>query len=301
MIKNQELEGMFPIPSSPTQEVEIPYQKPLIEKIAILAVVIIPPIATLYAIITLWQRYVTPLDMVLLVVFYTLTGLGVTIGFHRLLTHRSFETNPVIKTLLIILGSMALQGNPIGWASTHIEHHANADTDDDPHSPLAGFFHAHIGWSFGYKLQLDKYGSWLPKDKLLVQIDRFWYVWVLLGFAIPFAIGGWSGLLWGGFVRLFLMHHSTWSVNSVCHTFGERPFNTQDASRNNGWVGFWALGEGWHNNHHAFPRAAFHGFKWWQFDLSAYIIRTLEATGLAWNVQRVTEEDELKRQRMLGS
>lgn len=271
------------------------YEKPLHAKAIILAVVLIPPIATLYAILQLWQQFVSPLDVALFVGMYLLTGFGVTVGFHRLLTHRSFETNPLIKGALLILGTMALQGNPIGWASTHIEHHAHSDTDDDPHSPLAGLLHAHIGWSFNYRLQLDKYGSWLLKDPLVVWIDKLWLLWVVLGFAIPFAIGGWSGLLWGGLVRLFFVHHSTWSVNSICHTFGARPFATQDASRNNWWVGFLALGEGWHNNHHAFPRAAFHGMKWWQFDFSAYLIRFMEAVGLAWNVQRVPLEQARKR------
>lgn len=281
--------------SSLTIDPNVPYEKPLFEKAIILATVLVPLFATLYAMALLWQRFFNGLDLALLVTFYVLTGFGITVGFHRLLTHRSFETNPVVKTIFVILGCMALQGNPIGWVSTHIEHHANSDTDDDPHSPIAGLFHAHIGWSFNYRLQLDKYGAWLLKDPLLVFLDRFWLVWFALGLIIPFAIGGWSGLLWGGVVRLFFMHHSTWSVNSICHTFGARPFKTPDASRNNLWVGFIALGEGWHNNHHAFPRSAFHGLKWWQFDFSAYLIRTLEAVGLVWNVQRVTLEQERKR------
>lgn len=266
------------------------------DKATILAVVLIPPVATIYAIVQLWQRYVTALDLALFIVMYLVSGFGVTIGFHRLLTHRSFETKPVIRGLLLIFGSMALQGNPITWASTHIEHHAHSDTDDDPHSPLAGLWHAHIGWSFGYRPQLDRYGTWLLKDPLVVWVDRYWLLWVALGLVIPFVLGGWTGLLWGGLVRLFFVHHSTWSVNSICHTFGARPFATRDASRNNWWVGFLALGEGWHNNHHAFPRSAFHGLTWWQYDLSAYCIRGLEAVGLAWNVQSVSLEETRKRQ-----
>lgn len=273
----------------------MPHEKPWHEKAAILAVVLIPPIATVYAITQLCGRYVTPLDLGLFLGMYLVTGLGITIGFHRLLTHRSFETNPVFKALLLIFGSMALQGNPINWASTHIEHHAHSDHEGDPHSPLAGFWHSHIVWSFSYEPQLEKYGSWMRKDPLIVWVDKLWPLWVALGFVIPFAIAGWSGLLWGGLVRLFFAHHSTWSVNSVCHTFGARPRSTDDASRNNWWVGFLALGEGWHNNHHAFPRAAFHGMKWWQFDLSAYCIRALEALGLVWNVQRVSKEQASKR------
>jgi stearoyl-CoA desaturase (Delta-9 desaturase) len=281
--------------SSVTLEPNIPYEKPILEKALILAGVVVPLLATLYAMVLLWQRYFSWLDLALLVSFYVATGFGVTIGFHRLLTHRSFETNPVIKAIFIILGCMALQGNPISWASTHIEHHAKADSEGDPHSPLEGLWHAHMGWAFDYKPDLNKYGTWLTKDPLIVFIDRFWFVWFVLGLAIPFAIGGWTGFLWGGLVRVFLMQHSTGSVNSICHTFGARPYSTPDVSRNNLWVGFIALGEGWHNNHHAFPRSAFHGLKWWQFDFSAYFIRALEALGLVWNVQRVTVEQERKR------
>lgn len=285
--------------SQPNAAENIPYEKPLRDKVIILAVVLIPPIATVYAVAQLWQRYVTALDLALFIGMYLATGFGVTIGFHRLLTHRSFETSPVIKGLLLIFGTMTLQGNPITWASTHIEHHAHSDTEADPHSPRAGLWHAHIGWSFGYRPQLDKYGTWLRKDPLIVWIDRYWLVWVALGLAIPLALGGWTGLLWGGLVRLFFVHHSTWSVNSICHTFGARPFATRDTSRNNWWVGLLALGEGWHNNHHAFPRSAYHGLAWWQFDLSAYLIRGLEAVGLAWDVQSVSLEDTHKRQSAL--
>lgn len=281
--------------SSITIAPDVPYEKPLFEKALILAGVFIPLAALLYGMMLLWQRYFSALDLALLVTFYVLTGFGVTIGFHRLLTHRSFETNPVLKAVFIILGCMALQGNPISWASTHIQHHAHSDQDGDPHSPLEGLWHAHMGWAFNYRPDLTKYGTWLPKDRLIVFIDRFWFVWFLLGLAIPFAIGGWTGLLWGGLVRVFLMQHSTGSVNSICHTFGARPYATADVSRNNWWVGIIALGEGWHNNHHAFPRSAFHGLKWWQFDFSAYLIRAMEAVGLVWDVQRITVEQERKR------
>ena len=139
------------------------------------------------------------------------------------------------------------------------------------------------------------YGKWLRDDPVVVWVDRTWFWWTFLGLLIPFAIGGWSGLLWGGLVRMFLVHHATWSVNSICHTFGARPFATRDASRNNWLIALVAAGEGWHNNHHAFPRSADHGLRWWQIDLSAYVIRALELTGLAWNVQRVRLEDQLKR------
>lgn len=266
------------------------------EKMMVLVVVVVPFLATLYAIILLWQRYVNGLDLALMIGLYLLSGLGITIGYHRMLTHKSFETSPVMKVLLLILGTMAIEGQPSDWASTHIQHHAHSDEEDDPHSPLVGLWHAHVGWMWQHAAQLDIYGKWVARDPLVAWVDRTWLVWVALGLFIPLVIGGWTGFLWGGLVRVFLTHHITWSVNSICHTFGQRPFNTNDASRNNWIVGLFAFGEGWHNNHHAFPRSAFHGLRWWQVDLSAYLIRLMEATGLVWNVYRVSPEDESKRE-----
>ena len=270
-------------------------EKSLAEKILVFIGVVAPLIATLYAITRLWQRYVTWTDIVLMLVFYVISGLGITIGYHRMLTHKSFETSKFVKALFLIMGCMAWEGNPITWASTHIKHHAHSDQDDDPHSPLVSLWHAHVGWIFGEVADPETYGSWLRKDPVVVWVDKTWWMWGLLGMAIPFAIGGWSGLLWGGAVRMFLTHHITWSVNSVCHTFGKRPFRTKDASRNNWVVGLLAFGEGWHNNHHAFPRSAFHGMEWWQFDLSSTIIRTLESARVVWNVHRVKPDDKQKR------
>ena len=269
-------------------------ERPLREKIFVFIGVVGPLIATVYAITQLWQRYVNWVDIGLLLSLYLISGLGITIGFHRLLTHKSFETSRPLKALLLIMGCMAWESNPIDWASTHIKHHAHSDQEDDPHSPLVSLWHAHIGWLFE-NADIEGYGSWLRKDPVVVWVDRSWWLWGLLGMVIPFAIAGWSGLLWGGLVRMCLTHHITWSVNSVCHTFGRRPYNTRDASRNNWLVGLLAFGEGWHNNHHAFPRSAFHGMEWWQFDLSAWLIRMLEASKLVWNVHRVKPEDKHKR------
>jgi stearoyl-CoA desaturase (delta-9 desaturase) len=260
-------------------------EKSPVEKAVVLAVVLIPFIGTLYAIVLLWQRYVNTQDLTLLAIFYILSGLGVTVGYHRLLTHRSFETYPTIRALLLILGSLALEGKPGDWASAHLEHHAHADADEDPHSPMVSLFHAHLGWLFIHVPRRKVYGTWLSKDNFVIWLDRTWYLWALFGLAIPFAVGGWSGLLWGGLVRIFLAHHVTWSVNSICHTFGTRPYPTRDNSRNQWLVGLLAFGEGWHNNHHAFPRSAFHGLRWWEVDCSAYLIRLLALMGLAWNIQ----------------
>ncbi|KPV51607.1 stearoyl-CoA 9-desaturase [Kouleothrix aurantiaca] len=270
-------------------------EKSLAEKILVFIGVVAPLIATLYAITRLWQRYVTWSDIVLMLVFYVISGLGITIGFHRMLTHKSFETSKFVKALFLIMGCMAWEGNPITWASTHIKHHAHSDQEDDPHSPLVSLWHAHVGWIFTEVADPETYGSWLRKDPVIVWVDKTWWMWGLLGMLIPFAIGGWSGLLWGGAVRMFITHHITWSVNSVCHTFGKRPFRTKDASRNNWLVGLLAFGEGWHNNHHAFPRSAFHGMEWWQFDLSSIIIRTLESAKIVWNVHRIKPDDKQKR------
>ena len=254
----------------------------------VLAVVILPLLATMFAIVLLWQRAVHASDLILLAVMYSLVALGVTVGFHRMLTHRSFRPHPVVKFVLLVLGSMSLEGPALAWAAIHIKHHAHSDREGDPHSPLEGFFHAHIGWMFGDDaVDPNMYCRNLVKDPMVVFISRTFFLWVVLSLVIPFAIGGWSGLLWAGLVRIFLTHHVTWSVNSVCHTFGKREFATNDCSHNEWVVGLLGFGEGWHNNHHAFPRSAFHGLHWWQFDLSGYVIWTLERLGLAKEVYRI--------------
>jgi stearoyl-CoA desaturase (Delta-9 desaturase) len=265
--------------------------KPIHQKAAILISVVVPLIAVFVAIWTLWNQWVGWQDITIMVVGYILTALGITVGFHRMLTHRSFEAHPVVKFIFLALGSAALQGPVHEWASVHIKHHSHTDEEDDPHSPLHGFIHSHLGWMFtGQNADFQTYGKWLLKDEMVLFVGRTWYVWVLLGLLIPYLLGGWTGLIWGGLVRIFLLNHVTWSVNSVCHTFGNKMFVSEDESRNNWLVGLLAMGEGWHNNHHAFPRSAFHGMRWYQFDLSSYVIWTLEKLGLVWNVQRVPVE-----------
>ncbi len=273
-------------------------EKTPLEKFVVLLIVVLPFLGTIYAMVMLWQQYVDWLDVTLMLILYVISGLGITIGFHRMLTHKSFETSRPLKALFLIMGCMALEGDPISWASTHIQHHAHSDDEEDPHSPLEGLWHSHVGWLFTHKHNIEMYGKWLTKDPTIVWVSKTWYLWAALGILVPTLIAGWSGLIWGGLVRIFLTHHITWSVNSICHTFGRRDYNTRDASRNNFIVGLLAFGEGWHNNHHAFPRSAFHGLRWWQIDISAYIIRALEKLGLVWNVYRVKPEDQLKRQVM---
>jgi stearoyl-CoA desaturase (Delta-9 desaturase) len=261
----------------------------MVNKAVVLAVVIIPLLATIFAIGLLWQRAVYWSDLILLVTLYAFVALGVTVGFHRMLTHRSFRPHPVVKCVLLILGSMAWEGPALEWAATHIKHHAQADREGDPHSPVEGFFHAHLGWLFNDRTaDPNVYCRKLVQDPMVTFISRTFLLWAVLSLLIPFALGGWTGLLWGGLVRIFLTHHVTWSVNSVCHTFGKREFETNDRSRNEWIVGLLAFGEGWHNNHHAFPRSAFHGLHWWQFDLSGYFIWTLEQLGLASDIYRAS-------------
>jgi stearoyl-CoA desaturase (Delta-9 desaturase) len=265
-------------------------------KIGVLVVVIVPLLATGLAIRLLWERAVHWPDLVLLATLYVFIAIGVTVGYHRMLTHRSFVPHPAVKFLLLVLGSMALEGDAIKWTATHLKHHALADREGDPHSPVDGFFHAHLGWIFA-ETDADprRYCRHLLKDRLVVFVSRTNVLWIVLAMAIPFTIGGlfggWAGaltgLLWGGLVRQFLTHHVTWSVNSVCHTFGKRAFATNDRSRNEWIVGLLGFGEGWHNNHHAFPRSAFHGLRWWQFDCAGYVIRVLERLRLAHDVYRI--------------
>ena len=259
-----------------------------VRKLIILALVLLPLAGSLLAIRLLWRRAVGWGDLGLMVGLYVPISMGITIGFHRYLTHRGFKTATPIKLLLLVLGSMALEGPALVWAANHRKHHALSDQTGDPHSPQDGFVHAHIGWLFtGMDADARVYARDLVDDRLVRVVSQLFPLWALLSLAIPFAIGGWHGLIWGGAVRIFLTHHVTWSVNSVCHTFGSRPFGTKDRSRNQWLIGLLALGEGWHNNHHAFPRSALHGLRWWQLDLSGLTIRLLERIRLVSAVQRV--------------
>ena len=277
-------------------------EKPgLARKGVLLFFVLGPIVGTIYAIARLWQDLIGWQELSLFIGLYLLTGLGITFGYHRLLTHRSFETVPVVKALALILGSMAVQGSAIDWASNHLKHHAHSDEEGDPHSPVEGFFHAHIGWLFSAPpADRERYAKRLMADPLIAWVDRTFLLWVALGLAIPFAIAGWEGLLWGGFARIVLVNHVSWSVNSVCHTFGAQPFDIKDQSRNLWILGLLAFGEGWHHNHHAFPAMAFHGMSRRQVDLTAYIIRFLRRIGLVWNVKLPSPELIARRRKVMG-
>jgi stearoyl-CoA desaturase (delta-9 desaturase) len=277
-----------------------------------IAAVVTPFIGFLVAIYLLWGEGVTWADLGILAVMYLITGFGITTGYHRLLTHRSFETKEWVKVAFAIAGSMSVQGAPIHWVADHRKHHAFADEEGDPHSPhthdhqgvkglFVGIWHSHMGWLFSRedRASASRYARDLKNDPKIVWVDKHFFSWVLLGLAIPAAAGfvlsgftawgAFTGLIWGGLVRIFLQHHATWSVNSVCHIYGNKPFEIEDESTNNWGVAFVALGEGWHHNHHAFPTSARHGLTGRQIDPAYGVIKLLESVGLAWDVRVPTE------------
>ncbi len=260
--------------------------------------VTIPVAAVVVAAILTWNRLTTWADLAIFAAMYFPTSLGLTVGFHRMLAHRAFEAQPVARFVLLALGCMAGTGDPVRWAAIHLEHHARSDREGDPHSPRDGFFHAHIGWVFppSFDDKPEVYARAAVDDPMVRFFRRTYWAWTLLSVAIPTVLGGWTGALWGVGVRLFFTLHVGFSVNSICHTFGRATYHTGDRSRNEWVLGVLALGEGWHNNHHAFPRSAFHGLQWWQIDVSGYLIRALERLGLAREVHRVTPQLRQARQ-----
>ena len=253
-----------------------------------LTIVLAPFLATAFAIVQLWERAVSWRDLALLAgpVHPHLAGRDSRFPPHA--DSPQLQGPSAARAVILVLGSMAVEGSAISWAANHLKHHALSDQPGDPHSPADGLVHAHLGWLFDLD-QADPtvYCRSLLRDRVVVFVDRTFSVWVVLSLVIPFAIGGWTGLLWGGLVRMFFVHHVTWSVNSVCHTFGRRTFATSDRSRNQWTVGLLGMGEGWHNNHHAFPRSAVHGLDRWQLDVSAWVIAALERLRLATDVQRI--------------
>jgi stearoyl-CoA desaturase (delta-9 desaturase) len=260
--------------------------------------VVVPFLALGVAIWQLWDRAISWQHLAWLVGTYIPIALGVTAGFHRMLTHRSFRAHPAVQFVLLALGSMAIEGSALSWAADHLRHHALSDQEGDPHSPTEGLWHSHLGWLFtADRADPQVYCKHLLKDPVVLFVDRTFLLWVTLSLAIPFFFGGWQALLWGGLVRMFFVHHVTWSVNSICHTFGRRDYETTDRSHNNWVVGLLALGEGWHNNHHAFPRSAIHGLDRWQLDVSAWLILALEKLRLATEVYRVRPEVRARKRR----
>ena len=260
----------------------------------------------------LWDEALRWSDVIVFVVLYLGFGLGVTVGFHRLLTHRSFETTRWMRFLFGVLGSAAIEGPAIAWVADHRKHHAFSDREGDPHSPhvghgvglrgaLCGLAHAHVGWLFIHTQRGAKrrYAPDLLADPIVCLVDRTFVVWAALGLAVAFGLGvaighsltaGVTGLLWGGAVRMLVVHHVTYSINSLCHFFGRQRFASDVESRNLLWLAVPSFGEAWHNNHHAFPTSAAHGLRRFEVDPSALVIRGLEKLGLAWNVVRISPE-----------
>src|SRR5436190_3637347 len=264
-----------------------------------------------------WNEALRWSDLVVFALIYIFTGFGVTIGFHRLLTHRSFSTSRLLRGVFAALGSAAIEGPVIAWAADHRKHHACSDRPGDPHSPhvdhgcgwhgtLRGLYHAHVGWLFVHTQRGSKesFAPDLLRDPVVRFVDRTFLVWAALGLVVAFGLGvaiggsvtaGLTAMLWGGAVRIFVLHHVTYSINSLCHVFGEQRFQTRDESRNLAWLALPTLGEAWHNNHHAFPNSAVHGLGRRQADPSALVIRALERLGLVWDVVRIGPERQLSR------
>lgn len=237
-----------------------------------------------------WPR---PVDLALFFSLYLFTTLAIGIGYHRLLTHRGFKCGPWIRRMLAWTGAAALQGGPARWAAIHRRHHRTADQLGDPHSPLVGFLHSHVGWIMCLDEQDGTdYRELVPdvcgQDIWIRLLDcriLFMLPWVLTS-VLCYVIAGWRGVLWGTVLRTLVLWHLTWCINSVCHVWGKSPNMTRDKSGNVWWLGLLTLGEGWHNNHHARPAAAIHGWEWYQIDISGYVIRLLARLGVIRNVVR---------------
>jgi stearoyl-CoA desaturase (Delta-9 desaturase) len=238
-------------------------------------------------------------------VTYLAVGHGITIGFHRLLSHRAFVARRPLKLALVALGSMAFQGGPISWVDTHRRHHVFADADGDPHSPrrlgpgvagtLRGLWHSHLGWLFTDRGESRQRAADLLADRDMVVMDALFPLFCVASLAVPFLSGwalggtvgaGLSALLWAGLVRVFLLQHITWTVNSLGHTVGRRPFDTADRSSNVAALALISMGDSWHNGHHAFPRSARHGLLGHQWDTSARLIDSFRRLGWADDVRR---------------
>jgi stearoyl-CoA desaturase (Delta-9 desaturase) len=289
-----------------------PVSNEALDRIATGLITVLPMVALGLAGWQLWQGLLHPSDLVVFAIMYVATGLGVTVGFHRHLTHRAFKTRRWVRGLLAILGSAAIEGPVISWVADHRKHHAFADRFGDPHSP-----HVDHGGGWRGALRVDeqpadvrvdqaaqrgaktRFAPDLLDDPLIRFVNSTFLVWAVAGFLASFGLGwaiggtfsaGLTGMLWGGLVRMFVLHHVTYSINSVCHFMGRRAFATGDESRNVAWLALPSFGESWHNNHHAFPTSAAHGLRRLQLDPSAAVIRGLERLGLAWDVVRIAPE-----------
>jgi stearoyl-CoA desaturase (Delta-9 desaturase) len=301
---------MLPEIAVPSNSAVRPVTSPVLDRVASGVVTAVPP---LMLAIGMWFGWTGNLlqwqDLLILAIMYMVVGTGITVGFHRLLTHRSFKCSRLLRAAFAALGSAAAEGPVIDWVATHRKHHQFSDVEGDPHSPhvghgsgwlgaIRGLAHAHLGWVFSDMEVADeqRYAKDLLADPMIRFVDSTFLLWVIAGLAAAFGLGvaltgtvagGLTALLWGGAARIFLMHHATFSINSLCHFFGRAEYDTGDESKNLAWLAIPTWGEAWHNNHHAFPTSYRHGLQRWQIDPSAGVIRLLEMVGLAWDVVRV--------------
>lgn len=272
-----------------------------LERRVTLATVLLPYAGLVGGILLFWNRGVNRLDLAVFGVMYCVTVLGIGMGFHRLMAHRAYQATTFLKTAIVIAGSMAAQGPVIFWTAVHRRHHSYSDREGDPHSPhlhgegaveiLKGLWHSHMGWLFNH--ELTDWGTYvrdLLHDRLIFKLNRLYFLWIVLGLLLPAAAEGliamsWQGFargfLWGGLIRVLVVHHTTWSINSVCHVFGSQPYQVKDHSTNNVILAIPTFGESWHNNHHAFPSSAVHGLEWWQVDITGSMIKLCAMLGLA--------------------
>jgi stearoyl-CoA desaturase (delta-9 desaturase) len=307
------------VPPQPTAADLEPTNHELADRIATGVITAVPILALVVVGWQLWGDFLHWHDLLIFAIMYVPIGLGVTVGFHRLLTHRSFATTKALRAVFAALGSASIEGPVIQWVANHRKHHVFSDREGDPHSPHAGresgwrhaflgLLHAHLGWLFRHAhcASRHRYARDLIADPVIRFVDRTFLLWAIVGLAIPFGLGvaiggtvvtGLTGLLWGGAVRVFVVHHVTYSINSLCHFFGRRRFDNDDESRNLLWLALPSLGEAWHNNHHAFPTSARHGLRRWEqaLDPSGLVIRLLEVSGLAWDVVSVSPERQAQK------
>ncbi|WP_424184245.1 acyl-CoA desaturase [Actinokineospora sp. G85] len=284
--------------------------RPPLTRFGVYLFILVPFAALVAAVPALWGWGLGWVDVALAVFFFYFTGLGITVGYHRLFTHGSFRANRALKITLAIMGSMALQGPPIVWVADHRRHHAFSDKEGDPHSPwlhgttplglAKGFWHAHMGWIFEHELtNRQRFAPDLEADPDIKRINDLFWLWTTLTLALPGILGGlitwsvWGGItafFWAGLVRVAVLHHVTWSTNSICHMIGSRPFTSRDKAANFWPLAILSFGESWHNLHHADPTCARHGVKRGQIDTSARLIWVFEKLGWATNVRWPTPQ-----------
>ena len=300
-----------PVPDRPIpgQIILSPRQLRL-HRTGLLLVSIIPLAGVGIAMWLLWGRGMSGVDAAIFGGTYAVTGLGISSGFHRLFAHKGYQASKPVRIGLAVAGSMAIEMGVVDWVATHRRHHAFSDKPGDPHSPhlqaeegykglLKGLWYAHMGWLFSDdRTSAERWAPDLLKDKPINAINRQFPFWVAMSFVLPTLLGlaitrSLTGMVtafvWGGLVRIFLLHHVTFSINSVCHFFGTRPYDTREKSTNNWLLSIASFGESWHNNHHAFPSSAIFGRRFWQVDLGGILIRILQLCGQAKSVRKDPE------------